>query len=617
MFTNSLHRLMAVLVAMTVLATGCYSLDSNLSVNEDGSGTFVAEFLIDKDTSPDTLQVGNDLVAPCDAATSMRNVAPAGAIFTELDGGGECGARLEMTFADLDELQAGLNSLSSEARFSAFGHFPAVAVTESNGNWSMEAQFKAPVPDTIGDQAAFRDEVGAGQFNFAVKLPGRQVQHNATRIAQDGSMVWEINPLVDGSKTLFVQTEPGATILGESTDGGFPTGLLFLIMLLAAGMAAAMIVGNSRRKRQYEGDEEDDGEMIEISERLGMGRKRVKDAGTDVVMPDFDDADAPALAGPASAERVSLFGAPESSTDLTTAGPELHSDNLGGSGSEPDSESVRDLGDQLAMYGEAAEVADSSELDEVPDSPPPAPAPMGVAPASVASWPAAPFDDVASRTFGDPASTGEAEVLDTEPVANTWLTDVAKMTSTEPAEAPPAPQVPSGNAWLSHDELGDFASPDNFATAPNDVASPALIGADAPAAELDAPAMAAPNLLSETSRQPAWPQGTIGVATAEAADAGPAAWPQPVESSLAAPPAMPESSLAPPAAAAPEVQSTLAPPPMERPTPQPESVVEDTPTLNDMTWDPQRNAYVLFDKRRNAWMLFDDATQSWSTIERS
>ncbi len=261
------------LALVSLLATSCYSLDANVVVNDDGSGSFAVEYIIEKDTTEASLIAG-DLVAACDAVKVMQNAAPAGSIFTPLESSSQCGARIEMEFANETEMVDGLRTVSDRSRFAGFGYFPDITVSRGDvdGAWNFQSQFKPPLPANLDAQTEFRNEVAGGSFIFTVNLPGRQVEHNADRIDENGAMIFEVNPLVDPSGQMFVQTEPGPKILGVAESSSFPwTTVLFGLVALAAIGAAVLILNRSKRRRQYEGEDDDDDSMVSASERLGLG----------------------------------------------------------------------------------------------------------------------------------------------------------------------------------------------------------------------------------------------------------------------------------------------------------------------------------------------------------
>ncbi|MEE9417319.1 MAG: hypothetical protein V3V01_18715, partial [Acidimicrobiales bacterium] len=309
-----MFRRLLLIVILSIVATSCYSLDTTLVVNDDGSGTFSLDYLIDKDTSSETLQTGGDILSPCSALAEIEAAAPAGSTVVPLETGSQCGAHLEMAFANPDELSAGVRQLVEAGRFSAFGYFPEVTVQPSGaeGGWKFDAKFKPPVPINLDTQGQFRKDVGAGTFSFGVKLPGRQVEHNADRITSDGTMIFEIDPIVGGSGQLLVITEPGVTILGGPEPSSLPSVKILVGIALFALLIAGFGVHQQKKKRQYEGDPDDDSGMIAIGERLGLTLSEPDPV--DDAAPSLDEAES-SLAPPESslALPASSLPAPESS----------------------------------------------------------------------------------------------------------------------------------------------------------------------------------------------------------------------------------------------------------------------------------------------------------------
>ena len=598
-FSSPLRRLRSIclLMVLGLLATSCYSVDANVVVNEDGSGSFAIEYIIDKDTSEASLIAG-DLVSACDAVTVMQNAAPNGSLFTPLDSSSQCGARITMDFANETELRTGMQTISDRSRFASFGYFPEILISrgETEGSWNFQSQFKPPLPANLEDQADFRSEVAGGSFVISVDLPGRQVEHNADRIDENGVMIFEVNPLVDPSGQIFVQTEPGVKILGVSDQGGFMSStMIFALVLIAALVGAYFIVKRSKKRRQYEGyDDDDDGTMISASERLGLGSY---DATPD---PDAVQATSPENAtladtGPAaeSAFAESVFAEPVVAEPVVAETPVDASAQLFSDSAEPQAGS---------WPVEEPAVAPSPVFDSVDE------------PSEPQSWVTG-----TQAIESQPTTNAMADWPSAQPEA--VLAPSGAMAEMQPAMVEPAA---AAGEWPTTPLVASGAAP----TPPqsvivdhsNDSISSVPAGGDFSAMQ---PAPVAP----ETN---GWPTAEVPTALAPAAESFGTSDMAPLESGA---PFTAESSLAAPAwpTAAPVAQAPAvpAPAPAEAVAPVPvvsaaepatpvaaasAAPVSAAPTQADMVWDEQRKAYVVFDHRRGAWMTFDDATQSWISI---
>ena len=547
-------RSVCALVLLSVLASSCYSLDANVVVNEDGTGSFVVEYIVDKDTSEASLLAG-DLVAACDAVQVMQNAAPAGAVFTPLESSSQCGARLEMEFASEAELVQGMATISERSRFSGFGHFPDIAVNRGaeEGTWNFMAQFKPPLPTNLETQTDFRNEVSQGRFTLAVDLPGRQVEHNADRIDENGVMIFEINPLVDASGQMFVQTEPGPKIVGVAESSSFPWNLaIFALLAIAAIAAAVMILRRSKKRRQYEGD--DDGSIISSSERLGLG----------------------------SSDHEEPVTAPEELVD-------------------PAGEAAIPGAVDAAMPAVQEPTASALFSESVDDQ----------------SWPASPEAAPASPVFAEAqAEVGREPTFESQPqswVAATQAIEgtpepieaMADWPGTSPADPTPAPAFGSTEDAGLPGSLGDVG--DGWPSGPL-VASSA--GAPAAAAVIIDHSTDEISSIPQATQAEADP--AFGGQLEQSSLAAPtAAWPevsmpaeQPVATTL-------DSVEAAPVEAAP-VEDPVVPIQEDPVAPSQEATI--APTQEDMVWDEQRNTYVVYDHRRASWMAFDNDTQAWVAL---
>ncbi|HEX6947009.1 MAG TPA: hypothetical protein VF246_06635 [Acidimicrobiia bacterium] len=96
---------------------------------------------------------------------------------------------------------------------------------------SEEKTISLNAPDFVGEIT--EEEAGFGEFltielNLHVKLPGTVTSHNATRVADDGTLVWEYR--LDGSSTDFAAPEASA----ELTGSGLPVIVMGAVVALAA-----------------------------------------------------------------------------------------------------------------------------------------------------------------------------------------------------------------------------------------------------------------------------------------------------------------------------------------------------------------------------------------------
>jgi hypothetical protein len=224
-----------VVAALAVLTTGCFRIDMRVDVNDDGSGVVQVETAV----QPDKLDAfggllgdfgdpGNEAAeAPsreelCADFLDDQDIPPEADIET-FDDGDFCGARYTQTFVP-DTLGAALG---------ADGDF----VLERDGDgWRFEAvttdDQEANDPEFL---ALFESVLEDAEFVLRVRLPGRQVEHNADRIDPDGALVWDLD-IFDPPDRLFARTVPGEPITGSGEGSSSTVGLV------ALGVVAGLVV---------------------------------------------------------------------------------------------------------------------------------------------------------------------------------------------------------------------------------------------------------------------------------------------------------------------------------------------------------------------------------------
>ncbi|MFQ5557561.1 MAG: hypothetical protein ACE5GB_08665, partial [Acidimicrobiales bacterium] len=238
------------MMALALLATGCFKAETRITVEDDGSGRVDALVAIDVDAAVE-LAGAFDLsgeeapqVTPDQACADFVDdqEVPEGAVVEPYEEGDLCGVRYSVEF--------GPGEFESVVTDAADGEEGDFVLRREGDAWVFEGDLSGSSGDL--DAGAF---LGEGLFDdaeitFGIRLPGRQVDHNATFIDSDGTLVWEID-LADPPSRLFARTEPGATITGSggSDDGGTNWGLVLVVLLVLAAIVAGVVI-LVRRRRQ-------------------------------------------------------------------------------------------------------------------------------------------------------------------------------------------------------------------------------------------------------------------------------------------------------------------------------------------------------------------------------
>jgi hypothetical protein len=132
-----------------------------------------------------------------------------------------CGVKFTAEFSDVDELQEMFDEISAETESQGFGSLASLTIEQDGDGWFFEATPSATSGESTGtDTEMFEDFMEGASNVVRIKLPGEQVEHNADRIDDDGTMIWNLDVFGD-TRTLTARTEPGDPITDEVfTDAG-------------------------------------------------------------------------------------------------------------------------------------------------------------------------------------------------------------------------------------------------------------------------------------------------------------------------------------------------------------------------------------------------------------
>jgi len=208
--SSGLARLVVVSGLTALVATGCFRVHVRIDVEDDGSGTVEGLTALNTDyftADQDGVVVEGPegvVTSPfpsrdevCEEFRADQDIPP-GVDVEPYDEGAFCGFTYHSEFADgeIHQVLQGTEDL----------------VLERDGDgW----RFVATVEDSSDDDLFPVEALAEIELLLRLKLPGRQVEHNADRIESDGTLVWDID-LADPPDVLFARTEPGQPITGST-----------------------------------------------------------------------------------------------------------------------------------------------------------------------------------------------------------------------------------------------------------------------------------------------------------------------------------------------------------------------------------------------------------------
>lgn len=221
----ALRVVLLAMVAMFALS-GCFKVDIDISVQEDGSGQAV---MISAISYEDVLSMAelmggdDDGAAPedgfnlmpttkeeiCSEGEFTMDEAPEGAEVEEYDEDGYCGIKTTVDFADADELAEVLEMFNEAGE----GTSSSVEITRDGEEWIFEASLETEEgASLVGEDAGsipFDGLFDSAQFQFHVQLPGEAIEHNADEV--DGNrFTWNLDPM-QPSQDMMARTGPASS----------------------------------------------------------------------------------------------------------------------------------------------------------------------------------------------------------------------------------------------------------------------------------------------------------------------------------------------------------------------------------------------------------------------
>lgn len=239
--------LSALVLSVTVVASGCLQADVDVRVGDDGSGTFQLTVVLDENL--DNASGLASVSSLADLARAASTGIPDAKV-EELDPrrDGE-GIRLTLPFETVQDLSQALVAERPLAGRS-FQLFSSFEITRAGDDWTLRA---VPVPgaadqliDGLGARGAV-DIVGTPKVRMSVTLPGQLRSTNGSEI-EGNTVTWKLNPQPPAE--LRMSTWPGdPPMLLYIVGGAAGILLLGLVLLVVAAPGRPARQGTRRRRR--------------------------------------------------------------------------------------------------------------------------------------------------------------------------------------------------------------------------------------------------------------------------------------------------------------------------------------------------------------------------------
>ena len=249
-------RLIALTAFAAVVLTGCFRVHVDVEVREDGSGRVSVLSAIDRTAMGNfgSFEDGGALGDPCEEmlADARSSATSDGVTVEPYEDGDFCGAEITVEFEAGDDVSRSIAEAMAGVNDDDLGVGSGDMTIRRDGDgWLFESlnMDNAGGSEMGGeDMSAFADQLLEGaEMSMRIKLPGRQIEHNADRIESDGTMVWELDLAGEKRDRFFLRTEPGETITGSSDGGGGKTLLIVAAVVVLAGLIGFFVWRQTRR----------------------------------------------------------------------------------------------------------------------------------------------------------------------------------------------------------------------------------------------------------------------------------------------------------------------------------------------------------------------------------
>lgn len=237
-----MRKLLFVLLPLGALLTGCFQIETDYVVNEDGSGSQTVRFAIPGEV---LAQMGGEMPSLEEAQNDPQMQALRDALgdrgSLEFFASEEEGFGFEMTVnvPPSDDFSAALQSILDE--LPQDGELPTEQITSelpvlrrSGDEWDFS--FELDISQEELSAAAGDEESAAFASLFMdqssvitrLRLPGEVVEHNADEVLEDGTLVWTQEGL----------GEPRTLTARSDISGGGGSGVR-IVLIIAGALAVA------------------------------------------------------------------------------------------------------------------------------------------------------------------------------------------------------------------------------------------------------------------------------------------------------------------------------------------------------------------------------------------
>ncbi len=232
-------RRTALLLALAAALAGCFRLEVDVTVEDDGAGSF--SMLAAMSDQMLAMADGDNPFLEAQAAVDPAAM-PEGAVVESYAQDGFTGTRWTFPFAAGGDVGASIDRAAQRVGGSALtganGPFERFELRRVDGEWRFQAVIRPlagdDAPSSLGldpQSAALAQQMLAnGWYRVRITLPGELLEHDADRV-EAGALVWEID---------IFAAEPRTLTAASRVDAGLPAPLVIALAALAILALAAL-----------------------------------------------------------------------------------------------------------------------------------------------------------------------------------------------------------------------------------------------------------------------------------------------------------------------------------------------------------------------------------------
>lgn len=248
--------LLPLLIVPAMLLAGCFGLETDVEVNEDGSGsqtlrmtvpTSLLEIAGEDVPSTEELQADFESDPETQAIRDALAEHDGSLEFFASEDGESFGFELKVDVPASDDFAAEVKRIVEslpEGEFNASDFTPADFTLEKQGDeWVFSTSFEEITADTLGEMAG--DPAAAAMaeqflsqmtFTYRLDLPGEVVEHNADEVEEDGTLIWSLTGDEAAGTTLSARSDVSSGLNTPLIAG------LIVAGLLVAGLIALFLM---------------------------------------------------------------------------------------------------------------------------------------------------------------------------------------------------------------------------------------------------------------------------------------------------------------------------------------------------------------------------------------